>query len=60
MKMHGYEDLEVYWAKNNPMRAIDNIVCPTLDINAWDGPVYTKQSIRYEQGFRALGFKFRV
>ncbi|GAB9470549.1 hypothetical protein Gpo141_00007792 [Globisporangium polare] len=49
MKMHGYDSLEAYWANNNPMRAIGNIARPTLCINAWDDPVCTKESIRYEQ-----------
>jgi predicted alpha/beta-fold hydrolase len=49
MKMHGFADLESYWAQNNPMRAVENIQRPMLCINALDDPVCTKTTIRYDQ-----------
>jgi len=49
MKMHGYTDLESYWAHNNPMRAVENIRRPMLCLNALDDPVCTKGTIRYDQ-----------
>lgn len=49
MRMHGYKDLEAYWLRNNPMRAIENIQRPILCINALDDPVCTKETIPYDQ-----------
>ena len=48
MKMHGYESLESYWEKNNPMRDVDNIDRPLLCINALDDPVCSKKMIPYD------------
>lgn len=49
MKMHGYANLEAYWVTNNPTRALDNIMRPSLCLNAWDDPVCTKETILYDQ-----------
>jgi predicted alpha/beta-fold hydrolase len=49
MKMHGYENLEDYWKKNNPMRDVFNIKRPLLCLNALDDPVCTKEQIPYQE-----------
>ncbi|KDO32461.1 hypothetical protein SPRG_02938 [Saprolegnia parasitica CBS 223.65] len=52
MTMHGYDDLEAYWAKNNPMRQVENIAVPTLCINARDDPVCTYRMIPFQGSLR--------
>jgi predicted alpha/beta-fold hydrolase len=45
MAMHGYEDLESYWACNNPMRDVENLKRPLLCLNALDDPICTRETI---------------
>jgi len=48
MAMHGYEDLESYWACNNPMRDVHSIKRPLLCLNALDDPVCTRDNIAFD------------
>ncbi|GMF45278.1 unnamed protein product [Phytophthora fragariaefolia] len=49
VKMHGFRDLESYWAANDPMRDVARLRTPLLCINALDDPVCTKETIPYHQ-----------
>jgi abhydrolase domain-containing protein 15 len=47
-RLYGYEDMEQYWERNNPMRDIDEIASPILCINSLDDPVIPQTHIPFD------------
>ncbi|XP_006813521.1 protein ABHD15-like [Saccoglossus kowalevskii] len=47
-KLYGYEELDSYWEKNDPMREVDEVAIPILCINSLDDPVCCKDNIPYD------------
>ncbi|XP_070571444.1 protein ABHD15-like [Ptychodera flava] len=47
-KLYGYEDMDTYWEKNDPMREVDEIAVPILCINSMDDPICSKELIPFD------------
>lgn len=47
-KLYGYNSLQEYWEKNNPMRDVDDIAVPVLCINSLDDPICVKGNIPFD------------
>ncbi|CAH1802126.1 unnamed protein product [Owenia fusiformis] len=47
-KMYGYETMDHYWDKNNPMRDVDDVSIPVMCINSIDDPICKKKNIPFE------------
>ena len=47
-KMYGFESMEEFWERNNPIRDVDDISVPVLCINSLDDPFYAESGIPYD------------
>ncbi|XP_050407978.2 protein ABHD15 [Patella vulgata] len=47
-KLYGYDNMEEYWDRNNPIRDVDDISVPVLCINSLDDPFNSESDIPYE------------
>ncbi|XP_046582987.1 protein ABHD15-like [Haliotis rubra] len=47
-RIYGYESMDEFWERNNPIRDVDDISVPVLCINSLDDPFYAKSNIPYD------------
>ncbi|XP_033747846.1 protein ABHD15-like [Pecten maximus] len=47
-KMHGYNSIEEFWERNNPLRDVDDISIPLMFVSSLDDPVYKNNNIPYD------------
>lgn len=47
-KLYGFNNVDEFWDKNNPLRDVDEIAVPLLFINSLDDPFYSDIKIPYE------------